>query len=75
MLFVGVAAAKETIAFVRHAEKPPQGLGQPDCRGLNRALAPPTVIQNPSARQTQFSHAILRTRRTTKASIMTTSAR
>jgi hypothetical protein len=45
MLFVGVATAKETIVFVRHGEKPPQGLGQLDCRGLNRALALPTVIQ------------------------------
>src|SRR6516164_5807366 len=45
MLFVGVATAKETIVFVRHGEKPPQGLGQLDCRGLNRALTLPTVIQ------------------------------
>jgi hypothetical protein len=45
MLLIGVAAAKETIVFVRHGEKPPQGLGQLDCRGLNRALALPTVIQ------------------------------
>jgi hypothetical protein len=45
MLFVSVAAAKETIVFVRHGEKPLQGLGQLDCRGLNRALALPAVIQ------------------------------
>src|SRR5271170_3050666 len=45
MLFVGVATAKETIVFVRHGEKPPQGLGQLDCRGLNRAPALPAVIQ------------------------------
>ena len=45
MLLIGVATAKETIVFVRHGEKPPQGLGQFDCRGLNRALALPTVIQ------------------------------
>ena len=45
MLIVGVATAKETIVFVRHGEKPPQGLGQLDYRGLNRALALPAVIQ------------------------------
>jgi hypothetical protein len=45
MLFVGIATAKETIVFVRHGEKPPQGLGQLSCRGLNRALALPAVIQ------------------------------
>jgi hypothetical protein len=45
MLFVGVVTAKETIVFVRHGEKPPHGLGQLDCRGLNRALALPAVIQ------------------------------
>lgn len=31
--------------FARHGEKPLQGLGQLECRGLNRALALPTVIQ------------------------------
>jgi hypothetical protein len=41
----GVACANETIVFVRHGEKPAQGLGQLDCRGLNRALALPAVIQ------------------------------
>lgn len=35
------ADAPERIVFVRHAEKPPGGLGQLDCRGLNRALALP----------------------------------
>ena len=34
----------ETIVMVRHGEKPPQGLGQLDCQGLNRALALPAVI-------------------------------
>jgi hypothetical protein len=29
----------ETIVMIRHAEKPPAGLGQLSCRGLNRALA------------------------------------
>jgi hypothetical protein len=34
----------ETIVFVRHGEKPPEGLGQLNCKGLNRALALPAVI-------------------------------
>jgi hypothetical protein len=34
----------ETIVTIRHAEKPPGGLGQLTCRGLNRALALPTVL-------------------------------
>jgi hypothetical protein len=37
-------AKVETIVFIRHAEKPEAGLGQLDCRGLNRALALPTVL-------------------------------
>lgn len=34
----------ETLVFVRHGEKPPEGLGQLNCKGLNRALALPAVI-------------------------------
>jgi hypothetical protein len=34
----------ETIVFVRHGEKPDNGLGQLNCQGLNRALALPEVI-------------------------------
>jgi hypothetical protein len=34
----------ETIVIVRHGEKPPKGLGQLKCRGLNRALALPNVL-------------------------------
>jgi hypothetical protein len=34
----------ETIVCVRHGEKPPGGLGQLTCRGLNRALALPDVL-------------------------------
>lgn len=34
----------ETLVFVRHGEKPPAGLGQLSCKGLNRALALPAVI-------------------------------
>jgi hypothetical protein len=39
------APATETIVLVRHAEKPPAGLGQLNCQGLNRALALPAVIE------------------------------
>ncbi|MGD0430195.1 MAG: histidine phosphatase family protein [Acetobacteraceae bacterium] len=38
-------ATTETIVLVRHAEKPPSGLGQLNCQGLNRALALPPVIK------------------------------
>jgi len=38
------AAERETIVFMRHGEKPPEGLGQLDCQGLNRALALPWVL-------------------------------
>jgi hypothetical protein len=34
----------ETIVFLRHGEKPAEGLGQLTCRGLNRALALPSVL-------------------------------
>jgi len=34
----------ETIVFIRHGEKPDKGLGQLNCKGLNRALALPSVI-------------------------------
>jgi hypothetical protein len=37
-------AAQETIVAIRHAEKPPEGLGQLSCIGLNRALALPNVL-------------------------------
>jgi hypothetical protein len=36
--------ATETILIIRHGEKPEKGLGQLNCRGLNRALALPAVI-------------------------------
>jgi hypothetical protein len=36
--------AVETIVCVRHGEKPKGGLGQLNCRGLNRALALPGVL-------------------------------
>lgn len=36
--------AVETIVCIRHGEKPPNGLGQLNCRGLNRALALPDVL-------------------------------
>ncbi|WP_321922653.1 histidine phosphatase family protein [Paraburkholderia guartelaensis] len=34
----------ETLIFVRHGEKPPEGFGQLNCKGLNRALSLPAVI-------------------------------
>jgi hypothetical protein len=37
-------ASGETIVMVRHGEKPPMGLGQLSCKGLNRALALPPVL-------------------------------
>ena len=45
ILLAGGVAAKETIVFVRHGEKPDAGLGQLDCQGLNRALKLPGVIK------------------------------
>ena len=39
------APTTETIVMVRHGEKPEQGLGQLNCRGLNRALKLPAVIE------------------------------
>jgi hypothetical protein len=38
------ASADQTIVFLRHAEKPADGLGQLTCQGLNRALALPTIL-------------------------------
>lgn len=37
-------ATVETIVCIRHGEKPPGGLGQLTCRGLNRSLALPKVL-------------------------------
>ena len=45
ILLVPAAHADQTIVFLRHGEKPPLGLGQLDCQGLNRALALPQVLQ------------------------------
>ena len=39
-----LAMAQETIVAIRHAEKPAGGMGQLSCRGLNRALALPSVL-------------------------------
>jgi hypothetical protein len=36
--------ATETIVMFRHGEKPAEGLGQIDCKGLNRALALPDIL-------------------------------
>jgi len=38
------APSKETIVFIRHAEKPEKEFGQLSCQGLNRALALPQVL-------------------------------
>jgi hypothetical protein len=37
-------AAEQKIIFIRHAEKPIQGLGLINCQGLNRSLALPAVL-------------------------------
>jgi hypothetical protein len=37
-------ANEETIILIRHGEKPPAGLGQLTCKGLNRALALPSLL-------------------------------
>lgn len=37
--------ATETLVIFRHGEKPAKGLGQLTCRGLNRALALPAVLE------------------------------
>lgn len=42
--YLPLASADSTIVIVRHAEKPAQGLGQLSCKGLNRALALPSVL-------------------------------
>ena len=41
----GQATRQETIVFLRHGEKPGNGLGQLNCQGLNRALALPAVLE------------------------------
>lgn len=38
------ANAAETLIFIRHAEKPSDGLGQLSCQGMHRALKLPTMI-------------------------------
>jgi hypothetical protein len=39
------APQQQTIVLMRHGEKPPEGLGQLDCQGLNRALALPQILK------------------------------
>jgi hypothetical protein len=39
------ADTTETIVLLRHGEKPPAGLGQLNCQGLNRAMALPAVLR------------------------------
>ncbi|MEW5891272.1 MAG: hypothetical protein AB1768_20065 [Pseudomonadota bacterium] len=42
--FSAQAESDTTVLIIRHGEKPVDGLGQLNCRGLNRALALPAVI-------------------------------
>lgn len=49
-----VAMADETIVMIRHGEKPSQGLGQLSCKGLNRALALPRVLESKFGRPAQI---------------------
>ena len=51
------ADGTQTLVFLRHAEKPGEGLGQLNCQGLNRALdlatllpAMPTTYSPPTRR-------------------------
>lgn len=37
-------SGEETIVFLRHGEKPEAGLGQLNCKGLNRSLALPAAL-------------------------------
>lgn len=50
LAFAGIFAtgvqAQTTVVILRHGEKPEAGLGQLNCKGLNRALAlPPVLLQ------------------------------
>jgi broad specificity phosphatase PhoE len=65
---VGAASADTTVVIVRHGEKPPQGLGQLTCQGLNRALAlapvllsrygKPAAIYAPNPAQLKKDHGV-----------------
>ena len=44
LLCSGNARSEQTIAFIRHGEKPAEGLGQLNCQGLQRSLALPNVL-------------------------------
>lgn len=44
----------QTFVILRHGEKPPSGLGQLNCRGLNRALALPEVLLSRFGRPTSI---------------------
>lgn len=39
-----VILADETLIFIRHAEKPLDGLGQLSCKGFNRSVSLPSII-------------------------------
>ncbi|WP_051785753.1 hypothetical protein [Endozoicomonas numazuensis] len=42
--FVNAQSTEETLVIFRHGEKPKAGLGQLDCRGLNRSLLLPDLL-------------------------------
>ena len=44
LLNAGAAQADTTMVILRHGEKPPAGLGQLNCKGLNRSLALAPVL-------------------------------
>ncbi len=46
ILFPILSHADETLVFMRHAEKPVNGLGQIDCQGFNRSIELPTVLKS-----------------------------
>lgn len=45
-MFASMSFAMETMVFIRHGEKPADGLGQITCQGLNRALHLPRVLES-----------------------------
>jgi hypothetical protein len=65
---IGVASADTTVVIIRHGEKPPLGLGQLTCKGLNRALAlapvllsrygKPAAIYAPNPAQLKKDHGV-----------------
>jgi hypothetical protein len=46
--------AAQTVVLLRHGEKPPAGLGQLTCQGLQRALALPSVLVSKYGRPSEI---------------------